>query len=289
MLVQCDAEKNSVDIESIDNHHKELFIILNKLNGLVEQNDENWEKKQQDAVLIIKNLFNYSNYHFLNEEELFIKYSYPETDIHVKKHDRFRKIIKDYLIDIKTATNLSLDYLQDFLVEWILEHIQVEDHKYALYFSRNKIVPELHISEKGRERNDILLLWEKKKLSLEIKEIDDQHKELVRILQQTKDLQYTSENRKQIFGPLIVKKLYHYASFHFSYEEEFMAKNKYEAIDEHREWHKVFVADINRLNEEYENASGVLTEEIVFYLRDWIVDHILKEDKKYKDDIIARN
>ena len=286
MLVQWQNEKHSLGIEVIDSQHKELFILINKLNSLIEKKDYDLEHKQREAASIIKNLYNYSSYHFLSEEELFAQHGYPEADSHRNKHDKFREIIKNYLEDIRTTPNLSLEYLQDFLVEWIIEHIQQDDHAYAYYFTEHGIKPEIQISDKGKQRNNILRLWEQKKLSLEILEIDEQHREIVRILQQTNDLQYVSEKRKLIFVPIIIRKLFYYAQFHFAYEEEFLAKNQYRSIDEQIEQHKTFVADINKFYEEYQSGLSLLTDKIIFFLRDWIVEHILKEDKKYKEELL---
>jgi len=222
-------------------------------------------------------LFSYS------EEGIFKEYGYPETDKHLKIHKSFQLKIKSYLKEARGKANIPLAPLQDFLVEWILKHIQGEDRKYADYFVEKNIKPEINFSISDQTRNDVLSQWKQKKLSLEIKEIDDQHRELVGILQQTNDLQVTSEKRRRIFLPVIIKKLFYYSQYHFSYEEEHMAKNDYPLLREHQDLHRTFIKDIVKFTKDYKEGITTLTDDIIIFLKDWTITHILTEDKKYKE------
>ena len=288
MLVKWN-DNFSVGIPVIDIQHKELFVLTNKLNEIIQNKSvQPPQIVRADAEALLKNLFNYSSYHFISEEQLFREYSFPEADAHTGIHNKFRETIKGFIEENSQKQNVSLEYLQDFLVTWIVEHVKNEDGKYRDFFAGQSIQPKVEKTEKGIERSRKLSLWEEKKLSLEIVEIDNQHRELIRILQQTNDLQRTSDERKKIYLPVIIQKLFYYTQYHFSFEEEHMSKNEYPKLPQHRSEHQIFIDKVNNFVTDYEKDSAELTDKIIIFLRDWTVEHILKEDKEYKNYLDSR-
>lgn len=277
MFIEWNTERNSIGIPTIDNQHRELFVITNQLHDLLEK-----DQYQEEAIKIMKRLYAYTNYHFASEEGLLKEYSYPDFPDHQNIHKTFTNKIKESLDGIRKKRNFPLAPLQDFLVEWILKHIQVEDVKYADFFKKSAIETDVNFSVSDQKRNDVLDQWEKQKLHLEIVGIDNQHKELIYILQQTNDLQHTSDSRRKIYLPMIIKKLFYYSQFHFSYEEEHMAKSGFPLLKEQQDFHKFFIKEVIKFAEEYKSGITGLTDEIILFLKDWTINHILTEDKKYK-------
>jgi len=284
MFIEWNNERYSIGIDIIDNQHRELFIITNQLHEILEQ-----EHYQKDAIKILKRLYAYTCYHFTSEEALLKEYGYKELPEHNSIHKTFQNKIKEFLEGIRTKQNYALLPLLDYLVEWILKHIQGEDTKYAEFLKRESINPEMHFSISETKRNDVLEQWQKKKLQLEIKGIDNQHRELIYILQQTNDLQHTSEARMKIYLPVIIKKLFYYTQYHFSFEEEHMAKNNFPLLKEQQELHKIFIQKIINWAEEYKKGFIGLSDEIILFLKDWTIEHILNEDKKYKEYLENRD
>lgn len=277
MFIEWNTERHGIGIPTIDNQHRELFVITNQLHELLGQ-----DQYQEEAIKILKRLYAYTNYHFASEEGLLKEYSYPEISNHQNIHKTFTNKVKESLEGVRKKRNFSLAPLQDFLVEWILKHIQIEDVKYSDYFKKASIETDVNFSVSDKKRNDVMDQWEKQKLSLEIIGIDNQHKELIYILQQTNDLQHTSDSRRKIYLPLIIKKLFYYSQYHFSYEEEHMAKNGFPLLKEQQESHKLFIKEILKFAEEYKKGIITLTDEIIVFLKDWTIKHILTEDAKYK-------
>ena len=62
----------SVEIEELDNHHKEMIKLINTLRDAMSSNVGS-EKTNE----LIVDLFNYANYHFGAEEALFLLKDYP--------------------------------------------------------------------------------------------------------------------------------------------------------------------------------------------------------------------
>lgn len=68
-------------ISSIDDQHKRLLEIGNRINDLLinhEEDDDNYD----EIFMVIEELKDYTIYHFNTEEELFVKYKYPEYNEH---------------------------------------------------------------------------------------------------------------------------------------------------------------------------------------------------------------
>ena len=288
MLIIWDEKIFSVGIHNLDAQHRELITQTNKLSDTLAEKDSVSPDVFNDRIKsVTKSLYNYANYHFLSEEELFSKYDFPEIEEHKKIHAKFTKLIKNYLGDSHGSEEFSLEYLQDFLVEWIINHIQVEDRKYADFFQKNSISESDELDEKKQVRKEVNNIWIDKKLQLNIVEMDNQHRELVNILQQTNDLQRVSDTRKDLFMPIILKKLIFYAQYHFSYEEEQMARYNFNRIHTHKGIHKSFVQDINSFYEKLKNGDANVTDQLISYLKNWVVEHILQEDKLLKDALIS--
>ena len=62
-----------------------------------------------------------------------------------------------------------------------------------------------------------------------------------------------------------------------------MAKNGFPLLKEQQELHKEFIKEITSFVREYNMGAAELTGEIIRFLKDWAINHILQEDKKYKD------
>jgi len=83
-------ESFSVGIASIDEEHKGLIALINRLYEGIKEN-------KQDQVLgpIFNELGDYTRSHFAHEEELFARYGYPKAEEHALKHALLVGELKD--------------------------------------------------------------------------------------------------------------------------------------------------------------------------------------------------
>jgi hemerythrin len=120
-------KKYSVNNEELDNHHKKLFDILNKMYDTCLQ-----AENVNCAEHIIEELIEYTNYHFSAEEKYMVEKGYKEIDEHKKLH----KHILDKLNEMQQVEDKNdYDYKKELLVilgNWILQHVTVEDKKYSV-------------------------------------------------------------------------------------------------------------------------------------------------------------
>jgi hemerythrin-like metal-binding protein len=123
-----------------------------------------------------------------------------------------------------------------------------------------------------------MIKWEGK-YSVGLSIIDKEHKELIRIMNTAIEAKQHNDNIDEIL--ILLKQLTDYALKHFSTEEFYMAKFKYSEFQYHQEEHHNFsnkaIAYCNRVIE----GDNHIANEILEYLKQWLVDHIQKTDKKY--------
>lgn len=135
-LIKFD-ESMCVNIDKIDEQHRGIFDILNKLSNAIQ-------KREANAILreILAGLSAYANYHFSIEEELFQKYNYPKVNKHISEHKYYIDKIDDFNRRFKQSNNLVLSVdIVKFLVDWITNHIKIEDKEYAEFFDKKGIIP----------------------------------------------------------------------------------------------------------------------------------------------------
>ncbi len=123
----------SLGIEKIDNQHKKLIEIINKIFDFLSE-----EKAEVIIPEIIKELKDYTQYHFKTEEDLFEQYDYPDTEDHRLKHQEFIDMIGKWSNEIKNNKNILYE-MMNFLRKWLLEHILHDDRAYGKFFKDNNI------------------------------------------------------------------------------------------------------------------------------------------------------
>lgn len=109
-------------------------------------------------------------------------------------------------------------------------------------------------------------------------EIDDQHKVLFDLMNQMWD----SIIRRASWDDTleILTELEMYTISHFGEEETFMRVIAYPEFDRHKKYHEEFVARIASEKKAIQEG-GELSLDLLRFLRDWLVNHILVADKDY--------
>ncbi len=115
--------------------------------------------------------------------------------------------------------------------------------------------------------------------SVKVKEIDLQHKKLVDIINELFDAMKAGKGNTVI--DKLLDELVKYTKYHFSAEENYMRKFKFDQSDIQEAQHKQFVAKINDFIEQYKANRLTLSIEMMNFLKDWLINHIVKMDKQY--------
>lgn len=145
------------------------------------------------------------------------------------------------------------------------------------------------------------LEWNKK-YSVGLNEIDDQHKELIRLINNLENIIEHFDEYNSLRRPVtnVLSALYNYTVLHFSTEEVLMNMFEYDLTDSHKESHDGFIKlirsehksilhQIDSIEKETDNASietlklNLLNNlrKIDGFLQKWLINHILKSDFEY--------
>ncbi|HON56752.1 MAG TPA: bacteriohemerythrin, partial [bacterium] len=218
-------------------------IIENTIDGIYIINKGKIELSINDYTIEILN-----NYDFFNE-----------VSILYNIYDIFKK---------KCLTNVSLyflpkKYIKDIpSIYWRLEEI---------YNKRSRKIFNSEIINK----NNFGWLQE---YSINIKEIDKQHKKLFEItykIIKSFDLFKDKNEIKKILDELL-----EYTHYHFKSEEEYIQNCGYSAIAQHINKHQYLIKELKKYYDYFLNNRHFSSNTFISFLKYWITEHILTEDKK---------
>ncbi len=113
-----------------------------------------------------------------------------------------------------------------------------------------------------------------------IPQVDEQHKKLVSMINQLEDTQKSSDGAVDREVGLVLKKLVDYTQYHFSEEERLMNKIQYFDRGRHAEKHKELVNKVAAILKRLKVTGSIDVYELMSFLRDWLLDHIVLEDVK---------
>jgi len=120
-------KRYSVNNEELDNHHKTLFGIFNRLYDNCLGNES-----AKCLNPIIEELVSYSSYHFSAEEQHMRNIGYKEIDKHIIEHRGFtQKTLNLQQVSDKNDPDVTRELIA-FLGKWLLNHVIIEDKKYSI-------------------------------------------------------------------------------------------------------------------------------------------------------------
>ncbi len=123
-----------------------------------------------------------------------------------------------------------------------------------------------------------LLNWSDK-YSVGVEALDSQHTGLFDTLNELHAAMMKGQ-AQSMTGPLL-HKLVDYTRKHFSAEEALMASVKYPAMAQHIVKHRDLTKQVDEYVGRYERGEISLNLPLLNFLRDWLTNHILKEDHEY--------
>ncbi len=117
--------------------------------------------------------------------------------------------------------------------------------------------------------------------SVGVERIDHQHKGLIKLINNLHQAMRVGKGRVVISETL--DKLIEYTATHFKTEEELFKKYQYSEFSIHKKEHDDFVEKVLKFKKDYDSNHLMLTFEVMDFLKNWLVKHILGSDKNYKE------
>ena len=125
-----------------------------------------------------------------------------------------------------------------------------------------------------------MIKWDDK-YSVGISMIDEEHKKLIGILNKAIFAKEHNGNPEELWE--VLSEMTNYALTHFRTEETYMKEFNYPEYQDHKEEHRDFYTEIIAYYDKVIKDDSQIANEIIEYLKWWLVNHIQVTDKKYID------
>jgi hemerythrin-like metal-binding protein len=122
------------------------------------------------------------------------------------------------------------------------------------------------------------LTWNDR-LSVNIAEIDGQHKKLVAMLNKLFEAMTEGQADEAMIDLVGEMKLY--AVSHFALEERLMKQHDFPGLADHKAEHAVFVDKASEVDRYCRQGQFSMSQDVLTFLSKWLLNHILDTDRKY--------
>lgn len=117
------------------------------------------------------------------------------------------------------------------------------------------------------------------KYSVNIREIDEQHKKLIGMVNELHQAMLQGKG-KHVVGK-VLGELIRYTQTHFAAEERIMKANEYSEYAEHKDKHDKMTQKVLAVQKQYQEGKVTITHDVMVFLENWVDQHIMGTDKKY--------
>ncbi|RFA30418.1 hypothetical protein CAI21_04900 [Alkalilimnicola ehrlichii] len=126
----------------------------------------------------------------------------------------------------------------------------------------------------------------KEELSVGIQEIDEQHKCLIELINELNAAMLARRGQESVDQAL--DKLIEYTRTHFVVEESLMRILGYPIAEyeAHKRHHEDLIQQVLEFKYQLVGEGKVSRQELMEFLRNWLINHIMKEDQNYSEHFL---
>jgi hemerythrin len=124
-------------------------------------------------------------------------------------------------------------------------------------------------------------------LSVGIDEIDEQHKGLVAVINRLFDETIVHQADASVLDA-ILNELVEYTIIHFAVEESLFRIFDYPDTETHTRHHNDLKHEVTELQKKLKSGEVKINTELLMFLKKWLQNHIIQEDKKYGPFLIQQ-
>ena len=119
-------EEYRVDVLRLDTQHRRMFEQANAILEAMQAG-----KRVAEILPLLDAMAEYAHYHFGEEEALMVRHAFPKAEEHRTHHARLSEQLVEMRQTFADASDpANIDFL-GFLQDWLVSHIQVNDHAYT--------------------------------------------------------------------------------------------------------------------------------------------------------------
>ena len=117
-------ESLSVGINTIDEHHRYLFDLINDLYEVVSN-----KSGAREVARLVKATDAYAKVHFRAEEKMMKHYGYEGIHLQEQQHHAFEAKIREFYEELHVNPLVAQFDVLSYLRDWLVHHIRMEDSK----------------------------------------------------------------------------------------------------------------------------------------------------------------
>ncbi len=253
----------------------DLNLLDRKFDNIIQRRSEMDEAFIEKCQKILKDVINltsheinnpltitYANLEYLQSA---IQNDYHNKEVVIERLEQLVKNVEDIEKKVSKMTDIDL--------ETILS-LDLENNVLGIDEAKKKLAS-----------NQDFFVWQKQ-YELGFDTIDKHHKKLVSYINQIHEAFTAGDPVQEV--KKIFEELLKYTEYHFEFEEKIFHKIGYNQADEHIKKHHSFEKKIRDFMTDYEkNYDNPKFEQVVtLFLKDWLLTHILVEDRKYTSAFI---
>jgi hemerythrin len=125
----------SVNLPPIDEQHKRLFDLINRLHDEIVV-----RKSSPEAIgTALEELIQYTKTHFELEERFLASMQYPEVAQHKAKHEALTRRVMKLQQDFAAGKITVAAELMNLMRSWLSDHILKSDKRYAAFLCGERV------------------------------------------------------------------------------------------------------------------------------------------------------
>lgn len=125
-------------------------------------------------------------------------------------------------------------------------------------------------------------IW-KESFNTNIPEIDVQHQHIFTVLNRLYDAAQPPVDNDAVKQSL--HEMNEYVKYHFTTEEELMAKYGYSGLEAQKKQHEYYEKQMIQFSRSIEEENALEGKSILQFMKDWFLDHILLDDLKFGKEV----
>ncbi len=115
--------------------------------------------------------------------------------------------------------------------------------------------------------------------SVKVSTLDNQHKKIIVLINDLHSAMRQAKGKEALAD--ILDELTDYTVFHFSAEEKLMKEKNFPGYVNHKAEHDKLTKQVKELAANYKSGKNVVSQEVMLFLKEWLLHHIGESDKKY--------
>ncbi len=119
-------ESCSTGVAKLDDQHKKLLELLNRLLGSIKEGEET-----SNMGALLEDLFSFAVSHFNDEEEVMKRYGYEHLEEHKKEHDKIKLMVGRLYQNYLAGNMPETIEILEVITRWFENHLKNTDMKYG--------------------------------------------------------------------------------------------------------------------------------------------------------------